>query len=113
MGHALQARALARREARLPADRRRHRRRGRPGRDQDLGPSGKRLADNGLKTLLLSPDALIGRYLARDEVNVQTGEIYAEAGDELDAPAIASLEEKGFTTIDVLDIDHVTVGAYM
>ena len=45
----------------------------------------KRLADNGLKTLLLSPEALIGRYLARDEVNVQTGEIYAEAGDELDA----------------------------
>ena len=29
----------------------------------------KRLADNGLKTLLLSPEALVGRYLARDEVN--------------------------------------------
>ena len=26
---------------------------------------------------------------------------------------IAALEEQGFTTIDVLDIDHVTVGAYM
>ncbi len=73
----------------------------------------KRLADNGLKTLLLSPEALVGRYLARDEVNAQTGEIYAEAGDELDAASIAALEEKGFTTIDVLDIDHVTVGAYM
>ncbi len=45
----------------------------------------KRLADNGLKTLLLSPEALVGRYLARDEVNTETGEIYAEAGDELDA----------------------------
>src|SRR5665213_549223 len=73
----------------------------------------KRLADNGLKTLLLSPEALIGRYLARDEVNPETGEIYAEAGDELDAESIAALEEKGFTTIDVLDIDHITVGAYM
>jgi DNA-directed RNA polymerase subunit beta len=73
----------------------------------------KRLQDNGLKTLLLAPEALIGRYLARDEVNAQTGEIYAEAGDELDAPAIASLEDLGFTTIDVLDIDHVTVGPYM
>ena len=72
-----------------------------------------RLGQNGLKTLLLSPEALVGRYLARDEVNYETGEIYAEAGDELDAEAIASLEEKGFTTIDVLDIDHVTVGAYM
>src|SRR6185436_7099591 len=50
---------------------------------------------------------LVGRYLARDEVNMQTGEIYAEAGDELDAAAIAALEEQGFTTIDVLDIDRV------
>jgi DNA-directed RNA polymerase subunit beta len=73
----------------------------------------KKLADGGLKTLLLSPEALIGRYLARDEVNFETGEIYAEAGDELDATSIQALEEQGFTTIDVLDIDHVTVGAYM
>ncbi|MDO1559999.1 DNA-directed RNA polymerase subunit beta [Brevundimonas sp. 2R-24] len=73
----------------------------------------KKLADGGLKALSLAPDALIGRYLAADAVNVQTGEIYAEAGDELDAPTIAVLEEQGFTTIDVLDIDHVTVGAYI
>ncbi len=39
LGHALQARALARREAGLPADRRRHRRGGRAGRDQDLAPA--------------------------------------------------------------------------
>jgi DNA-directed RNA polymerase subunit beta len=73
----------------------------------------KKLADNGLKTLLLDPEALTGRFLARDAVNFQTGEIYAEAGDELDPTSIATLEEQGFTTIEVLDIDHVTVGAYM
>jgi DNA-directed RNA polymerase subunit beta len=73
----------------------------------------KKFADGGVKTLLLAPDALIGRFLAHDAVNMQTGEIYAEAGEELDAPAIAALEGQGFTTIDVLDIDHVTVGAYM
>ncbi|HYG25278.1 MAG TPA: DNA-directed RNA polymerase subunit beta, partial [Caulobacteraceae bacterium] len=73
----------------------------------------KKFADNGLKTLLLAPEALTGRYLARDAVNMETGEIYAEAGDELDADAIAALEEQGFSTIDVLDIDHVTVGAYV
>ena len=66
-----------------------------------------------VKSLSLAQDALIGKYLAADAVNMQTGEIYAEAGDELDAVIIASLEEQGFTTIDVLDIDHVTVGAYM
>ncbi|HWE45057.1 MAG TPA: DNA-directed RNA polymerase subunit beta [Caulobacteraceae bacterium] len=73
----------------------------------------KKLQDQGVKSLQLAPDALVGRYLARDAVNTKTGEIYAEAGDELDAAIIATLEEQGFTTIDVLDIDHVTVGAYI
>ncbi len=66
-----------------------------------------------VKSLLLPPEALTGKYLARDEVNMATGEIYAEAGDELDAILIESLADQGFSTIDVLDIDHVTVGAYM
>jgi len=73
----------------------------------------KKLADGGLKTLLLGPEALTGRYLARDAVNYETGEIYAEAGDELDTTVIEVLEAQGLTTIDVLDIDHITVGAYM
>ncbi|WP_292037360.1 MULTISPECIES: DNA-directed RNA polymerase subunit beta [unclassified Brevundimonas] len=73
----------------------------------------KKLADGGLVSLSLAADALLTKYLAADAVNYETGEIYAEAGDELDAEAIALLEEHGFTTIDVLDIDHVTVGAYM
>lgn len=73
----------------------------------------KKLADGGLKSLSLAADALLTKYLAADAVNMQTGEIYAEAGDELDQASIELLEENGFTTIDVLDIDHVTVGAYM
>ncbi|MCA0358385.1 MAG: DNA-directed RNA polymerase subunit beta [Proteobacteria bacterium] len=73
----------------------------------------KKFADAGLKTLLLAPEALTGRYLARDAVNMSTGEIYAEAGDELDVTSIQALADQGFSTIDVLDIDHVTVGAYM
>jgi len=73
----------------------------------------QRLATAGLETLLLAPEALAGRYLARDIVNFETGEIYAEAGDELDATSIAALEEQGFDKLDVLDIDHVNIGAYM
>ena len=38
----------------------------------------KKFADAGLKTLLLAPEALTGKYLARDLVNIETGEIYAE-----------------------------------
>ncbi|MBS0395552.1 MAG: DNA-directed RNA polymerase subunit beta, partial [Proteobacteria bacterium] len=73
----------------------------------------KKFADAGLKTLLLAPEALTGKYLAKDLVNFQTGEIYAEAGDELDPGLLASLEAQGFTELDVLDIDDVTVGAYI
>ncbi len=72
-----------------------------------------KLGQGGLKELLLPPEALTGRYLAADAVNMETGEIYAEAGDELDVPAIEMLGGLGFETIEVLDIDHVTVGAYM
>ena len=88
---------------------------------EEIAPAGvkisarnaKKFADAGVKTLLVAPDALVGKFLARDAVNMQTGEIYAEAGDELDPVAIATLEEQGFSTIDVLDIDHINVGAYM
>ena len=73
----------------------------------------KKLHDQGVRQLLLAPDALVGRYLAADAVNFETGEIYSEAGDELDAASIATLEAQGFNTIGVLDIDHVTVGGYI
>ncbi len=73
----------------------------------------KKFADGGLKTLLLAPEALTGKYLARDLVNFETGEIYAEAGDELNPELLAALEEQGFDTLDVLDIDDVSIGAYI
>jgi len=88
---------------------------------EEIAPAGtkisarnaKKFADAGLKTLLLAPEALTGKYLARDLVNFQTGEIYAEAGDELNPELLAALEAQGFDTLEVLDIDDVTVGAYI
>jgi DNA-directed RNA polymerase subunit beta len=88
---------------------------------EEIAPAGqkisarnaKKFADAGLKTLLLAPEALTGRYLARDLVNPATGEIYAEAGDELDPTVLAALEEQGFTTLDILDVDEITMGAYI
>ena len=88
---------------------------------EELAPAGqkisarnaKKFADSGVKSLLLPPESLVGRFIAKDMVNYETGEIYAEAGDELDVTQIAALGELGFSTIEVLDIDHVTVGAYI
>ena len=44
---------------------------------------GRNLAEGGLKEQLLTDEDLVGRYLAEDIVNLETGVIYAEAGDEL------------------------------
>src|SRR5690606_32104181 len=49
------------------------------------------LAENGLKEILVSSDDLAGRYLAEDIVDLETGIIYAEAGEELDAKLLAEL----------------------
>ena len=72
-----------------------------------------KLADDGLEELLVSAEELQGRFTAVDLVNLETGEVYAEAGDELTEEVMAALAEAGVDTLDVLDIDNVSVGGYM
>ncbi|MFH1797015.1 MAG: DNA-directed RNA polymerase subunit beta [Pseudomonadota bacterium] len=82
----------------------------------------RQLAEKGLKAIKATLDDLIGSYIAEDIVNPETGEIYLEAGDELDLTVDAKgvrkgnlleLINSGVTEINVLDIDHVNVGAYI
>ncbi len=73
----------------------------------------KKLADEGLKELLVSDEDLHGRYLAQDIINMETGEIYGEAGEELDAKLLATLKQLNLKEIPILDIDHVNIGAFI
>jgi len=73
----------------------------------------KKLAEDGLKEILLTDEQLIGKYFAADLINETTGEIYIEAGDELTKQKIALLEEGNIKEIPILDIDHVNVGPYI
>ncbi len=73
----------------------------------------KKLADEGLKELLVKDEDLYGRYLAEDIVNLDTGEIYGEAGEELDAKLVAKLRDLGLKEVSILDIDHVNVGGFI
>ena len=73
----------------------------------------KKLAEDGLKEILLTDEQLIGKYFAADLINESTGEIYIEAGDELTKQKIAMLEEGNIKEIPILDIDHVNVGPYI
>ena len=46
-------------------------------------------------------------------VNPETGEIYVEAGDELTAENLAILAEAGFHDVEVINVDGITIGAYI
>jgi DNA-directed RNA polymerase subunit beta len=69
--------------------------------------------EEGIKSVLLSDEDLIGRYSALDMVNVETGEIYVEAGDELTQANLAQLEEAKFNEISVINVDGITIGSYI
>jgi DNA-directed RNA polymerase subunit beta len=84
----------------------------------------KKLIDEGAVSELLVPfDQVVGKFVAKDIINEETGAIYVEAGDELTCEldkdgeviggSLKDLLDAGITTIPVLDIDNVNVGAYM
>ncbi len=79
-----------------------------------LTPRGARkLADEGLKQLLVPNEDLYGRYLALDCVNPESGEIFAEAGDEISEESLEDLTNAGFDELPLLDIDHINTGAFI
>ena len=73
----------------------------------------RRLDQAGLKQLRVSDEDLIGRYLAEDVINEETGEIYLEASDEITEEALAEVKEAGVTILKTLWIDHTNVGPYI
>src|ERR1051325_9582400 len=73
----------------------------------------RKLGEDGVKNIAFNQDELIGRFSALDMVNPETGEIYVEAGDELTEENLAQLVEAGFHEIDVINVDGITIGAYI
>jgi DNA-directed RNA polymerase subunit beta len=69
--------------------------------------------EDGLQEILVSRDEMLGRYLAIDVINEQTGEVYAEAGDEITPALVDVIEQAGLTDLPVLHIDNVSVGPYI
>jgi DNA-directed RNA polymerase subunit beta len=79
--------------------------------------------DNAIPELLVPFEHILGRFVAKDIINEQTGFIYVEAGDELtlehsrdgeiSGGSLKVLMDNGITDIPVLDIDNVNVGPYI
>ena len=98
-----------------------------------IAPAGKKFTPRMVKqwvdesnvTEILVPfDAVIGRFSAKDIINEDTGEIWVEAGDELtweidsktgdiNGGTLKTLIDNGISEIPTLDIDNITVGAYI
>ncbi|MGE4246505.1 MAG: DNA-directed RNA polymerase subunit beta [Parvibaculaceae bacterium] len=73
----------------------------------------RKLADEGLKELLVRDEDLHGQYVADELVDPKTGIIYAEAGQEIDEKLLTKLKDAGYSKLSLLDIDHINTGAYI
>ncbi|PZW39982.1 DNA-directed RNA polymerase subunit beta [Humitalea rosea] len=72
----------------------------------------RKIAEAGTTEVLVSRADLLGRYLAEDLVNLETGEIWVEAGEELTEPKLVLLEQAGINELPMLAIDQ-TVGPWI
>ena len=73
----------------------------------------KKLAESGVKSIFVTDNDLLGRFVAEDVVNMSTGEVYAEAGDELTEDMLAKLAEAGIKELGILFIDNVNYGPHL
>ncbi len=73
----------------------------------------RKAATEGVTTLLVPAEEVIGRFSAYDLINEKTGAIYVEAGEEIAQEHLDRLADAGFAHIDVLDIDHVNTGPWI
>ncbi len=73
----------------------------------------KKYEAEGLKKVAFLEEHLHGGYLADDLINPETGEIYIESGDVLSADAMEILNEQKIKSFQLLNIDHVNIGAYL
>ncbi|MBR2136416.1 MAG: DNA-directed RNA polymerase subunit beta [Alphaproteobacteria bacterium] len=72
----------------------------------------QKLADEGLEYMAVSKDQLFGKFLAKNIVIAKTGEVIAEAGDEINEELLAKLAENKIKAVEVLYINGY-VGPYI
>ncbi|MGB2074689.1 MAG: DNA-directed RNA polymerase subunit beta, partial [Henriciella sp.] len=73
----------------------------------------KRIAADGTTELLLPSQALENKFLARDIVNYDTGEIYGESGDLITDELLAELREQKVKSFEILDVDNGARGPWL
>ena len=73
----------------------------------------KQLEEKNIKELEISNEELIGKFISEDIVNIETGEIFAEAGEEITEELIALFELEKIKSIPVLVIDNINSSPFL
>jgi DNA-directed RNA polymerase subunit beta len=73
----------------------------------------RKLADEGLKELLVQDGAVTGAFLAEDLIDLGTGIVIGEAGDQITAELLQDVRQNKISELPTLDIDNITIGAYI
>jgi DNA-directed RNA polymerase subunit beta len=73
----------------------------------------RKLADEGLKELLVQDQAVTGNYLGEDLIDLGTGIVIGEAGDQITMELLHDVRQNKIVELPTLDIDHITMGAYI
>ncbi len=75
--------------------------------------SSRKLMDAGLKDMWVPDEELIGTYVGADLIDETNGLVYCDAGEEITQELLEKTTAAGVTTLPVLSIDHLNIGAYM
>ncbi|MDC6451690.1 DNA-directed RNA polymerase subunit beta [Alphaproteobacteria bacterium] len=73
----------------------------------------KQLVEDGLKTITVDEQQLIGKFISEDIINLDSGEVYAEAGDEVNEDLINLFKINNFGELKILSIDNSSVGPWI
>lgn len=73
----------------------------------------QKLADDGLEYYKVTPEQMLGKFLAANVVVAKTGEVLAEAGDEVTQELLDAFAQNKIGEVKTLFIDGVNVGPYI
>ncbi|MBV1799290.1 DNA-directed RNA polymerase subunit beta [Siccirubricoccus sp. G192] len=81
--------------------------------DTKLTPrAARKIAEGGTTEVLVGRTDLLGRFVAEDMVDMTSGEIWAEAGEELTEVKLTAIEDAGLDRLPTLAIDQ-SVGPWI
>ncbi|MDH5354463.1 MAG: DNA-directed RNA polymerase subunit beta [Gammaproteobacteria bacterium] len=73
----------------------------------------KNLKQSGIKALTVPEDYLMGKILAENLVDTETGEVFANANDEVTEELLAAIRDKGIKQIKTIFTNEVDRGPYI